>query len=110
MRPEQWRNFKSAAKRQYAGRPPVALIVDSPWIPGYLGIPHLRYYTDPNLWFESNLRIMEEFPDVIFVPSWWIEYGMAIEPGALGSRISFHPDQPPSQSPYPHSMFAPATR
>lgn len=67
--------------------------------PGYLGISHLDYFLDPELWFQSNLRIMREFPEVIFLPSWWVEYGMAIETSALGNRIHFWPDQPPAQSP-----------
>ncbi len=98
MRSEQWEIFKKAAKRQPAGHVPVALIVDSPWIPGYLKIGHLDYFLDPELWFQSNLRIMQEFPDVIFFPSWWIEYGMATETSAFGSRIHFWHDQPPGQS------------
>ena len=66
---------------------PMAMIIDSPWIPGYLGIQHLDYYLDPELWFQSNLKIMQEFPDIIFVPSWWMEYGMAAEPSVLGAKI-----------------------
>ncbi len=98
MRPEQWNAFKLAAKGGAAGSVPVALIVDSPWIPGYAGVSHLDYFLDPEVWFQANLRVAEEFPGVIPLPSWWLEYGMAIEPSALGARIHFHPDQPPSQS------------
>jgi len=96
MRPEQWAAFKKAAKRQAGAAVPVALIVDSPWIPGYLGIRHLDYFLDPEVWFRANLRVLNEFPDVIFFPSWWMEYGMAIEPSAMGARISFAADQTPS--------------
>ncbi len=99
MRLEHWRTFKAAAKGEKLAQVPVALIVDSPWIPGHLSIGHLDYFLDAGLWFESNLRICREFPDVIFVPSWWAEYGMAIEPSACGNRIHFHDDQPPGQSP-----------
>lgn len=95
MRKAQWETFKRAAKRQNHGPVPLALIIDSPWMPGYLGINHLDYYLSPEIWFNSNLRIMEEFPEVIFFPSWWIEYGMAAEPSALGAKICFWPDQPP---------------
>ena len=87
------------AKRQADGPVPLALIVDSPWIPGYLGINHLDYYLDPEIWFNSNLRILEEFPEVVFFPSWWVEYGMAIEPSALGAKVCFWQDQPPGISP-----------
>jgi uroporphyrinogen-III decarboxylase len=99
MRPEQWTAFKKAAKRQPGAEVPVALIVDSPWMPGYLGMGHLDYYLDPEAWFQANLKIERDFPDIILFPSWWVEYGMATEPSALGSRIHFHSDRTPDQSP-----------
>ncbi|MBI4876275.1 MAG: uroporphyrinogen decarboxylase family protein [Acidobacteria bacterium] len=99
MRSEQWEVFKAAAKRRGAPRAPLALIVDSPWIPGYVGVSHLDYFLDPEIWFLANRKVIEDFPDVICFPSWWLEYGMAIEPSALGNRIHFWADQPPGQSP-----------
>jgi uroporphyrinogen-III decarboxylase len=97
MLPEHWETFKRAARRETMEKIPMALIVDSPWIPGYLGIKHLDYYLDPELWFQSNLTIMREFPDIIFVPSWWVEYGMAAEPSILGSKIKFWPFNTPAE-------------
>ncbi len=97
MLPEQWETFKRAARREPLDKIPMALIVDSPWIPGYLGISHLDYFLDPELWFQSNLRIMREFPEIIFIPSWWMEYGMAAEPSVLGAKIKFWPDNTPSE-------------
>ena len=99
MRADQWELFKKAAKLQRTDRVPVSLIMDSPWIPGYLGINHVDYYFDPEVWFHSNLRIIKEFPEIIVFPSWWVEYGMAVEPSALGCRIRFLQDQPPVQIP-----------
>ncbi len=75
----------------------MAMIVDSPWIPGYLGINHMDYFLDPELWFQSNLKIYREYPDIIFIPSWWMEYGMAAEPSALGSKIKFWQNNTPSE-------------
>jgi len=97
MRPEQWATFKRAARLEKLDRIPMALIIDSPWIPGYLGLNHMDYFLDPELWFQSNLRIHKEFPDIIFVPSWWMEYGMAAEPSALGAKIKFWQDNTPSE-------------
>jgi uroporphyrinogen-III decarboxylase len=99
MRPEQWELFKKVAKLQPADSVPISLIMDSPWIPGYLGIDHADYYFDPEVWFHANLRIIREFPEIIVFPSWWVEYGMAIEPSALGCKIRFFQDQPPVQLP-----------
>jgi uroporphyrinogen-III decarboxylase len=97
MLPEQWDTFKRAARLEKLPTVPMALIVDSPWIPGYLGIPHMDYYLDPEVWFQANLRIAQEFPDVILVPSWWVEYGMAAEPSVLGAKIKFWRDNTPSE-------------
>ena len=102
MLPHQWDTFKRAARREKLDKIPMALIIDSPWIPGYLGIKHLDFYLDPELWFQSHLRIHQEFPDIIFVPSWWMEYGMAAEPSALGAKIKFWPDNTPSEY---HTLF-----
>lgn len=98
MRPDQWDTIKRAALGQPLPRIPVALIIDSPWLPGYAGVSHLDYYLDPECWFQVNLRFAREFPEVIPVPSWWVEYGMAIEPSVLGNRIHFFRDQPPGQT------------
>jgi uroporphyrinogen decarboxylase len=99
MRPEQWQEFKAAAKRRKADRVPLALIIDSPWLPGHLGISHLDYYFDPEVWFSANLRVAREFPEAIVLPSWWVEYGMAIEASALGAKVRFAADQTPSEFP-----------
>jgi uroporphyrinogen decarboxylase len=99
MRQEQWDLFKRAAKLERVDRVPLALIIDSPWLPGHLGISHLDYYFDPDEWFDANLKVMQEFVEVIVFPSWWAEYGMAIEPSALGCKICFHQDQPTNQFP-----------
>jgi uroporphyrinogen decarboxylase len=97
MRPEQWETFKRAARLEKMDKIPMALIIDSPWIPGYAGITHMDYFVDPELWFQTNLRIHREFPGIIFIPSWWMEYGMAAEPSALGAKIKFWFDNTPSE-------------
>lgn len=97
MRPEQWDVLKRAARLEKLDRVPMALIIDSPWIPGYLGLSHMDYYLDPEVWFQSNLRIHKEYPEIIFVPSWWMEYGMAAEPSAMGAKIKFWGDNTPSE-------------
>jgi MtaA/CmuA family methyltransferase len=102
MLPSQWDTFKRAARMEKMDKVPIALIIDSPWIPGYLGISHMDYFLDPELWFESNLKIMKEFEEVIFVPSWWMEYGMAAEPSVLGAKIRFWEDNTPSEC---HTLY-----
>jgi uroporphyrinogen-III decarboxylase len=102
MRQTQWDQFKAAAKRQPGACIPLAMIIDSPWMPGHLGISHADYYFDPEVWFDANRRVIEEFPNVTFLPSWWAEIGMAAEPSTLGVRIRFLPGQTPGEE---HAPF-----
>ncbi|MEO6183926.1 MAG: uroporphyrinogen decarboxylase, partial [Verrucomicrobiota bacterium] len=102
MRPEQWDIFKRAARLEKLDKIPMAMIVDSPWMPGHLGVKHMDFYLDPEVWFQSHLKIHQEFPGVIWVPGWWMEYGMAAEPSALGSKIKFWTDNTPSEY---HTLF-----
>jgi MtaA/CmuA family methyltransferase len=97
MLPQQWEIFKKAAFMEPVDQVPMAMIIDSPWIPGYVGVGHLDYFLDPEVWFQSNLKIHQEFPEITFIPSWWMEYGMAIEPSVLGAKVKFWEDNTPSE-------------
>ena len=99
MRSTPWQNFTQAAHLGTPDQVPVALIVDSPWLPGYAGIDTRDYYLFPDKWLEINLSLLKRFPDAVWVPGFWMEYGMAAEPSAFGARIHFHPDGPPSVEP-----------
>ena len=110
MRLEAWENFKRFALHNRKGSEPVGqavdghavlpvLIVDSPWLPGFVGISHLDYFTLPDQWMKTNLYLEERFPEVVFLPGFWIEYGMAVEPSGFGCKIKFWENNPPSISP-----------
>lgn len=94
-----WQRFKQAAQWQDTDQPPVAFIVDSPWLPGYAGIHTLDYFLDADRWFAVQRSLLERWPDVAWIPGFWVEYGMATEPSAFGCRIHWHPDRPPSIEP-----------
>jgi len=68
---------------------PVGFIIDSPWIPGWYGIPTIDYYSSDTLWMKANLKTINSFPEVWFLPGFWAEYGMCTEPSAFGSRMIF---------------------
>ena len=78
---------------------PVGLIVDSPWLPGYAGLDTRDYFLFPDQWLEINLGLLDRFPDAVWIPGFWVEYGMAAEPSAFGAKLHFHPDSPPSIEP-----------
>ena len=94
-----WERFKTVARGGQADRVPVALIVDSPWLPGYAGIDTLDYFLYPDTWLKINLGLLERLPEVAWIPGFWVEYGMATEPSAFGARIVWHHDRPPSIEP-----------
>ena len=102
MKREHWEIFKKAARLERLDNIPMAMIIDSPWIPGYVGVKHMDFYLDPQVWFQSHLKIHKEFPDIMFVPGWWWEYGMAAEPSVFGSKIKFWSDNTPSEY---HMLF-----
>jgi hypothetical protein len=90
-----WQDFLTAARGGRPGKVPTALIIDSPWMPGFAGVNTLDFFLYPDLWLDTHLRVMERFPDVAFLPGFWVEYGMAIEPSGYGSGLMWHPDSPP---------------
>jgi len=65
----------------------VGFIVDSPWLPKWYGSSIMDYYADPEIWFKSNMQAIKEFPEVIFLPGFWAEFGMCTEPSAFGSKL-----------------------
>jgi len=97
-----WEGFKKMAFTGSAGvegKIPVALIVDSPWLPGFMGISTLDYFMLQEQWVRANLYIEERFPEVLFLPGHWMEYGMAAEPSAFGCRIKWWKNSPPAVIP-----------
>ena len=94
-----WNNFKTAANLGTPPQVPVALIVDSPWLPGWAEIDTRDYFLFPEKWLEINKRLLTRFPGAVWVPGFWVEFGMAGEPSAFGAKIRFYPDQPPAIEP-----------
>jgi uroporphyrinogen decarboxylase len=94
-----WDRFATVARGGIADRVPVALIVDSPWLPSYAGVDTLDYFLREELFLQINRDLITRFPAVAWIPGLWIEYGMAAEPTAFGARVIWHHDRPPSIEP-----------
>ncbi len=94
-----WERFKQAVQLNEPDQVPVALIVDSPWLPGYAGIDTRDYLLFPDKWLEINKGLLERFPGAVWIPGFWVEYGMAAEPSAFGAKLRFYPDRPPAIEP-----------
>jgi len=95
MTDRQWARLLAVLKGDRLSPPPAGFIIDSPWLPHWAGMPILDYYAFDDLWLNANLKAIAAFPDVIFLPGFWAEYGMCTEPSAFGARCSFPPDEFP---------------
>jgi len=73
---------------------PAAFIVDSPWLPGYCGVDTLDFYTDQNVWKSCYQKVKSDFPGMLLIPDYWVEFGMASEPTSFGCKPHFYHNQP----------------
>ncbi len=74
---------------------PVGFVIDSPWLPGWAGMSMLDYFSSEQLWFEANMKVIRQFPDIIFLPGFWSEFGMYTEPSAFGAKSSWQENEMP---------------
>ena len=89
MTDRQWTQLKEVIQGKILAPLPVGFIIDSPWLPNWYGIRILDYFTSDRLWLEANLKALGQFPEVLFLPGFWSEFGMCGEPSAFGARSSF---------------------
>ncbi len=94
MNDAQWETLVAAIRGETI-TPPVAFIIDSPWLPNWAGMSILDYYSSEERWLEANFRAIREFPDCLFLPGFWSEFGMCTEPSAFGARCLFHENEFP---------------
>ncbi len=86
MKQEHWPLLLDIVNGKVPPKPIAGFIIDSPWLPGWYGISTLQYYSSEKLWFEANMHAISKFPDVIFLPGFWSEFGMCTEPSAFGAK------------------------
>ncbi len=89
MTDKQWIELLKVLNGEIVSPLPVGFIIDSPWLPNWYGINIVDYFSSDELWLKANLRAIEKFPEVWFLPGFWSEYGMCGEPSAFGARVAF---------------------
>jgi len=87
MNDKHWETLLRVIKGEKMQERPVGFIIDSPWLPGWSGSTIFDYFTDPGIWFDANVRAGKTFPEAIFLPGYWAEYGMCTEPSAFGTKL-----------------------
>jgi uroporphyrinogen-III decarboxylase len=85
MNDQQWNTLVSVVRGEAVRPVPTAFIIDSPWLPNWAGHTILDYFTDERTFLDDNLKAIRTFPETIFLPGFWSEYGMCTEPSAFGS-------------------------
>jgi uroporphyrinogen-III decarboxylase len=86
MTDAQWERLLATIAGERTTPRPTGFIIDSPWLPGWNGGSTLDFYTSDAAWFAAHPRAHETFPEAMFLPGFWSEYGMCTEPSAFGAR------------------------
>jgi uroporphyrinogen-III decarboxylase len=95
MTNDQWEKLLAVINGEVFEPLSVGFIIDSPWLGGWAGISALDYYSSEQMWFEANLKAIQQFPEIIFLPGFWVEFGMCTEPSAFGSKCSWQLNEMP---------------
>jgi uroporphyrinogen decarboxylase len=95
MDDRQWQTLLAVIRGDEVTPPPAAFIIDSPWLPNWADMSILDYYTSDERWLAANLKAIQEFPQCMFLPGFWSEYGMCTEPSAFGAKCLFYENEFP---------------
>lgn len=88
--------FLSAARMEEPDEVPVSLLTSARFFSRLYGIKVFTFFHDPKLMLDATLHTMRRFPDIVFFPGLWADYGIVVEPSAFGSRIFW----PENYAPY----------
>ncbi len=103
MTDKQWNTLLDVINGGIKNPLPVGFIIDCPWLPKWYGISLLDYFSNDELWLKANLKAIETFPDIMFLPGFWSEYGMCTEPSAFGAKCIFWKEEFPFADKIIHS-------
>jgi uroporphyrinogen-III decarboxylase len=95
MNDHQWNVLVSVIRGEKLDPLPSGFIIDSPWLPNWAGTTILDYFTDDRAYLDVNFKAVRAFPEAIFLPGFWSEYGMCTEPSAFGAVSIWEENQFP---------------
>jgi len=101
MTDQQWEILKKVIAGEIFKPLPVGFIIDSPWLPNWYGRNILDYFSNDEVWLKANFKAIRDFPQVMFLPGFWSEFGMCTEPSAFGVRCTF----PLNEFPHAHPVI-----
>lgn len=86
MKDAQWNLLLEILAGKTGQDLPCGFLVDGPWITGINGIDLMDYFVDNHLWLEANLNAVNRYPDVLWMPGFWAEFGMISNPPSFGAK------------------------
>jgi len=95
MTNEQWEMLLAVIEGKRVEPLPVGFVIDSPWLPNWAGVSIMDYYASESVWFDANMKAIEQFPEIMFLPGFWSELGMCTEPSAFGAKCVWHENEFP---------------
>ena len=101
MTDQHWNLLKRIIDGEKIDPLPTGFIIDCPWLPNWYGINIVDYFSNDELWLDANLKAINDFPNVMFLPGFWSEFGMCTEPSAFGARCVF----PKNEFPHAHKII-----
>ncbi len=101
MTEQNWDNLLSLIRGDLLTQVPTGFIIDCPWLPNWAGVSMIDFFTNDEAWFQCHWRAAETFPEIMFLPGYWSEFGMCTEPSAFGARCSF----PENEFPHAHRVI-----
>lgn len=99
MTDPQWTSLLQVIEGHWRGPLPVGLLADGPWFSAFAKVPLIDYLTDDSLWLNANSEAVERFPDILWLPGFWAEFGMISNPPAFGGKCVWPEDGFPSCEP-----------
>ena len=99
MTDEQWLQLLRILDGERLNPVPVGFLVDGPWVAGRQQIRLLDYLTDGRVWLDANLQAVHQFPEVLWVPGFWAEFGMISNPPSFGAKCIWPEDGFPTCEP-----------
>ncbi|MCA9735336.1 uroporphyrinogen decarboxylase, partial [candidate division KSB1 bacterium] len=98
MTDKHWEQLLQVLQGEVLNPLPIAFIIDSPWLPNWYSHKIIDYFSNDRVWLEGNLNAINSFPQAMFLPGFWSEFGMCTEPSSFGSRSMFPPNE------FPHAF------
>lgn len=94
-----YKNFLETVEHKEPSLVPVAMWDNAISITHLAGIEAYKYYRNPKIKLETQLAVMRQFPEILWIPGIWADYGVVPEASAFGCKIQWFKNSPPYAHP-----------